>query len=184
LQALLVETGVDEQANRTILNPKLNHQALRHGISAGNIRCDFGGFEDQTSGGKIDGDVSQVEQVHPDDGIRFSGKLGVADQITDKHDHVGCTNRTELNFRPSGCFPLEILIKIETLRGMRVQLQLFGNSFPDHAGTRIQDKFQMFLVSEAPLDLNEGPRDEPERQHSTGRVFRRPGLIVWLQSRG
>jgi hypothetical protein len=40
------------------------------------------------------------------------------------------------------------------------------------------------LVSEAPLDLNEGPRDEPERQHSTGRVFRRPGLIVWLQSRG
>jgi hypothetical protein len=88
--------------------------------------------------------------------------------------NVGCTNRTELNLRQGGRFPIEILIKVETLRRMPVQLEFFGNSFADHADarTRIQDEFQMGLVSDAALDLDKVPGDKPEGQRAAGRIFR------------
>ena len=145
--------------NRTILNLKLNHQALRHGIAARQVSFLRGGIEDQSPGAKIDGDVAQLEKVHADDGIGLAGELGIARQITDKHGHVAGTNGTELNFREGGRFPLEISVKVETLRRVRIQLQFFGNSLAHHADGRasVQDELQVGLVSDAAFDLDKVP---------------------------
>jgi DNA-binding winged helix-turn-helix (wHTH) protein len=127
-----------------------------------------------------------LEKVHADDGIGLAGELGIASQITDKHDHIAGTNGTELNFRERGRFPLEISVKVETLRRVGIQLQLFSNSLADHADgrTRVQNELQVGLVSDAALDLDKVPGDQPERQFAARRDLRWPGLIVCLQGRG
>lgn len=191
MQALLVQNnalqaGVDDEVNRTILNLKLNHQALGHGITAGQISFRRIRVEDQMTGAEINGEVVQLEEVHADDGVCLAGEIGIAGQIANKHSYIGCSNGTELNLRNGSGFPLEISVKVETLSRVRIQLQFLGNSLPDNAdgGASVQDEPQMRVISDAAFHLDKVPGRKPEWQLAARRVFGKPRLVVCWQRGG
>jgi hypothetical protein len=132
------------------------------------------GMKGQFPGREIDGDVTQFQQVHANDGVDIPGKLGIAGQMANQHDNVVCAGGIERNFREGSGFPLEVSVKVETLCRLALQFQFSCNSLVDNANgrARVQDELQVGLGSDAAFDLDKVPGIEPEGQFAARRGFR------------
>ena len=106
---------------------------------------------------KVDAEVAELEQVHPDYGVSILGKFGVFRKATDEYGDVGGVDGTELKVGQRGGFPLELPIEVKALGGAAVELE-FIRDFPIYdgdGGARVEDELQVGLGANAAVNLDE-----------------------------